>query len=154
MANVVGLTTSQLRSISTSNIVFFETSDIGVMRSSQIASFSSTQVATLSTDQLRALTSANIVSLDMRGLTTAKLGWSTRMHNPHLRKWLHRIKVPSLIIWGDDDQVLPVACGAAYRDLIPSSSLEVFAQCGHLPHVEKAQEFCRKLLDFTQGVAS
>ena len=35
-------------------------------------------------------------------LMTAKLGWSTRMHNPHLRKWLHRIKVPSLIIWGDD----------------------------------------------------
>jgi len=86
-------------------------------------------------------------------LTTAKLGWSTRMHNPHLRKWLHRIKVPCLIIWGDDDQVLPVAYGPAYRDLIPSSRLEIFAQCGHLPHVEKAPEFCRKLLEFTQGLA-
>lgn len=86
-------------------------------------------------------------------LTTAKLGWSTRMHNPHLHKWLHRIKVPSLIIWGDDDQVLPVAYGPAYRDLIPSSRLEIFAQCGHLPHVEKAPEFCRKLLQFTQGLA-
>lgn len=86
-------------------------------------------------------------------LTTAKLGWSPRMHNPHLRKWLHRIAVPTLIIWGDDDQVLPVAYGAAYRDLIPSSSLEVLAQCGHLPHVEKAQEFTRKLVHFTQGVA-
>jgi len=86
--------------------------------------------------------------------TTAKLGWGTRMHNPHLRKWLHRIKVPSLIIWGDVDQVLPVAFGPSYRDLIPSSRLEVFAQCGHLPHVEKAQEFCRELVQFTQSVAS
>jgi pimeloyl-ACP methyl ester carboxylesterase len=87
-------------------------------------------------------------------LTTAKLGWSTRMHNPHLRKWLHRIQVPTLIIWGDDDQVLPMAYGAAYRDLIPASSLEIFAKCGHLPHVEKTQEFTHKLVHFTQGVAT
>lgn len=83
-------------------------------------------------------------------LTTAKLGWSQRMHNPHLRKWLHRVAVPTLIIWGDDDQVLPAAYGAAYRDLIPSSSLEMIAECGHLPHVEKAQEFVQKVVHFTQ----
>ena len=86
-------------------------------------------------------------------LTTAKLGWSPRMHNPQLRKWLHRIAVPTLIIWGDDDQVLPVAYGTAYRDLIASSTLEIMAQCGHLPHVEKAQEFTRKVVQFTQGAA-
>lgn len=84
-------------------------------------------------------------------LTTAKLGMIPRMHNPQLRKWLHRIGVPTLIIWGDDDQILPVAYGPAYRDLIPSSSLEILSQCGHLPHVEKAQEFTRKVLDFTQA---
>jgi pimeloyl-ACP methyl ester carboxylesterase len=86
-------------------------------------------------------------------LTTAKLGRSQRMHNPQLRKWLHRIKVPTQIIWGDDDQILPTAHGAAYRDLIPSSSLEIMAQCGHLPHVEKAQEFAQKVVNFTQRVA-
>ena len=87
-------------------------------------------------------------------LTTAKLGWGTRMHNPQLRKWLHRIQAPTLIIWGDDDQVLPLAYGAAYRDLIPGSSLEIFSKCGHLPHVEKAHDFTRKLVHFTQGVAA
>jgi len=86
-------------------------------------------------------------------LTTVKLGWSPRMHNPHLRKWLHRITAPTLIIWGDDDQLLPAAYGPAYRDLIPSSSLHVIAQCGHLPHVEKAQEFVAKVTQFTQEVA-
>lgn len=72
------------------------------------------------------------------------------MHNPQLRKWLHRITVPTLIIWGDDDQVLPVSYGAAYRDLIPLSSMEVIAECGHLPHVEKAQAFVQKVVHFTQ----
>jgi pimeloyl-ACP methyl ester carboxylesterase len=86
-------------------------------------------------------------------LMTAKLGWSPRMHNPHLRKWLHRISAPTLIIWGDDDQLLPAAYGPAYRDLIPASSLHIIAQCGHLPHVEKAQEFVAKVTQFTQEVA-
>jgi pimeloyl-ACP methyl ester carboxylesterase len=86
-------------------------------------------------------------------LMTAKLGWSPRMHNPHLRKWLHRISAPTLIVWGDDDQLLPAAYGPAYRDLIPSSSLHIIAQCGHLPHVEKAQEFVTKVTEFTQEVA-
>jgi pimeloyl-ACP methyl ester carboxylesterase len=86
-------------------------------------------------------------------LMTAKLGWSPRMHNPHLRKWLHRISAPTLIIWGDDDQLLPAAYGPAYRDLIPASSLHIIAQCGHLPHVEKAQEFVAKVTQFTQEAA-
>jgi pimeloyl-ACP methyl ester carboxylesterase len=71
-------------------------------------------------------------------LTTAKLGWQPRLHNPHLRKWLHRIKVPTLVIWGDDDQVLPLAYGEAWRDLIPRAHLEVIANCGHLAQIEKA----------------
>ena len=58
-----------------------------------------------------------------------------------------------LIIWGDDDQLLPAAYGPAYRDLIPASSLHIIAQCGHLPHVEKAQEFVAKVTQFTQEAA-
>lgn len=87
-------------------------------------------------------------------LMTAKMGWSPRMHNPDLRKWLHRISVPTLIIWGDDDKVMPPAYGPAYRDLIPGSRLEVIKNCGHLPHVEKAGEFTEKTIQFIKGAAS
>ncbi len=38
-------------------------------------------------------------------LMTAKLGWQPRMYNPDLKKWLHRVDVPTLIIWGDDDKL-------------------------------------------------
>lgn len=86
-------------------------------------------------------------------LTTAKLGWSPRFHNPHLRKWLHRIDVPTLIVWGDDDQLIPPAHGPAYRDLIPSSTLRVIEHCGHLPHVEKAGEFGSIVTHFLRGIA-
>ena len=73
--------------------------------------------------------------------TTARLGWNPRLHNPDLRKWLHRVSPPTLIVWGAGDQLLPVVEGEAFRDLIPGARLEVLRDCGHLPHVEKAQEF-------------
>jgi hypothetical protein len=34
--------------------------------------------------------------------TVAKLGWQPRWFNPDLEKWLHRIKLPGLVVWGDD----------------------------------------------------
>jgi pimeloyl-ACP methyl ester carboxylesterase len=74
-------------------------------------------------------------------LTTAKLAWHPRLHNPHLRKWLHRIAVPTLVVWGEHDRILPPAYGEAWRDLIPGARLKVFADCGHLPQIEKADDF-------------
>jgi pimeloyl-ACP methyl ester carboxylesterase len=73
-------------------------------------------------------------------LMLAKVGWQPRLYDPHLRKWLHRIAKPTLIVWGDGDKVIPPAYGPAYRDLIPGSKLEVLANCGHLPHIEKMAE--------------
>jgi pimeloyl-ACP methyl ester carboxylesterase len=86
-------------------------------------------------------------------LTTAKLGWSPRMYNPHLYKWLHRVAAPTLIVWGADDVLLPAAYGPAYRDLIPGSRLVTMDRCGHLPHVEQAPAFVETVTRFIQEVA-
>lgn len=86
-------------------------------------------------------------------LATAKLAWHPRFHNPDLEKWLHRVTLPTLILWGDEDKVLPPAYGPAYRDLIPGARLETLPDCGHLPHVEKADDFIRLVTDFVEGAA-
>ena len=39
--------------------------------------------------------------------SAAKFGWQPRWFNPDLEKWLHRIKLPALVMWGDDDKILP-----------------------------------------------
>jgi pimeloyl-ACP methyl ester carboxylesterase len=74
-------------------------------------------------------------------LTTAKLAWEPRFFNPDLHKWLHRISVPTLIVWGDDDKVVPPGYGPAYQELIPNSRLEIIENCGHLPQIEKSDRF-------------
>jgi pimeloyl-ACP methyl ester carboxylesterase len=87
-------------------------------------------------------------------LATARLGWHPRLYNPDLPKWLHRIAVPTLLIWGDDDKLVPPAYGPAFAALIPDARLEVIAQCGHLPHVEQADIFVDKVTTFIGEVAS
>jgi pimeloyl-ACP methyl ester carboxylesterase len=86
-------------------------------------------------------------------LTMAKLAWQPRLYNPHLAKWLHRIGVPTLILWGDDDKIIPAGYGPAFRDLIPGARLETIANCGHLPHIERMEEWTDRISGFIAGVA-
>jgi pimeloyl-ACP methyl ester carboxylesterase len=81
-------------------------------------------------------------------LASAKLGWSPRLYNPHLYKWLHRISVPTLLVWGDDDKLVPLPHGTAYKELIPGAQLTVIERCGHVPHVERADAFVAAVADF------
>ncbi len=85
-------------------------------------------------------------------LTTAKLAWEPRLHNPNLSKWLHRITVPTLILWGDDDKIIPVQHAAAFRDSIPGARAEIFPDCGHLLHIENTTRFIDIATQFIQGV--
>jgi pimeloyl-ACP methyl ester carboxylesterase len=79
---------------------------------------------------------------------TAKLSWQPRSHDPNLRKWLHRIRVPTLLIWGAEDRLFPPPYAYAYRELIPGAKVVVLPDCGHLPHVEKGDEFADALEAF------
>ncbi|HEV3008723.1 MAG TPA: alpha/beta hydrolase [Burkholderiales bacterium] len=73
--------------------------------------------------------------------TTARLAWEPRLHDPHLGKWLHRIQVPVRIIWGREDRILPVGFVDEFRRLLPKAEIHVLEKCGHLPQVEKVDEF-------------
>jgi pimeloyl-ACP methyl ester carboxylesterase len=42
-------------------------------------------------------------------VSSARLCWSPRLFNPKLAKWLHRIDVPTHLMWGDTDKVIPTA---------------------------------------------
>jgi pimeloyl-ACP methyl ester carboxylesterase len=83
--------------------------------------------------------------------TTARLAWEPRLHDPHLPKWLHRIDVPVKLIWGEQDRILPVQFVETYRKLMPRADVSIVKNAGHLPHAEKADEFCDLVQRFAQG---
>jgi pimeloyl-ACP methyl ester carboxylesterase len=57
-------------------------------------------------------------------------------------------EVPTLIIWGDRDKIIPVDQGRATHDAIPGSRLEIFEGAGHFTHCDQPDRFCEVLTDF------
>jgi pimeloyl-ACP methyl ester carboxylesterase len=72
--------------------------------------------------------------------TTARLAWEPRYHDPFLPKWLHRIDVPVKLVWGREDRIVPAGLSQELKRLIPRAEIHILESCGHLPHVEKADE--------------
>jgi pimeloyl-ACP methyl ester carboxylesterase len=85
--------------------------------------------------------------------SAAKFGWQPRWHNPDLAKWLHRIKLPTLVIWGADDKLLPASYAEMWQEHLPDVRLVIIEECGHLPHVEQALLVARHVRQFLEGVA-
>ncbi len=75
-------------------------------------------------------------------------GWKPYMHNPRLRRWLHRIDVPTLLIWGAADRVVTPAYGQGWQAALPGARLEVIAGAGHYPHWEQPARFAELVAAF------
>jgi pimeloyl-ACP methyl ester carboxylesterase len=82
---------------------------------------------------------------------SARVGWQPRLYDPHLAKWLHRVDIPTLVVWGENDRIFPVAMQAEYLRLIPGSQAAVIPHCGHLPHVECTAAFVEHFTHFVGG---
>jgi pimeloyl-ACP methyl ester carboxylesterase len=60
----------------------------------------------------------------------------------------HLITQPTLLLWGETDQEIPLADGERLHEEIPGSRLIVFLECGHLPHEEYPEAFTNVVIDF------
>lgn len=64
--------------------------------------------------------------------STARLTWQ-RPYDRKLARWLHRLTVPTLLLWGEADRLVPVGQAAVWASLIPRATIRVFeGQVGHL----------------------
>lgn len=61
---------------------------------------------------------------------------------------LHEIHCPVLIIWGQQDVWHPVGMVNAFHQQLPQAELEIFSNCGHLPHEEQPECFNQRALEF------
>jgi pimeloyl-ACP methyl ester carboxylesterase len=70
-----------------------------------------------------------------------------------LRSQATAITVPTLLMWGKRDPVIPIACAQTAKRLIPGSHLAMFAS-GHTPFLETRSEFLAELLPFLESLPS
>ena len=71
-----------------------------------------------------------------------------RGEHEHLDERISELSVPTLVVWGEQDEIIPLTIGRRVHELVRGSSLEVIPQCGHLPELEKPGEFVGCLLQF------
>jgi pimeloyl-ACP methyl ester carboxylesterase len=57
-------------------------------------------------------------------------------------------RIPTLLVWGKGDQVVPLAVGEAAAARLPGARLETLEPAGHLPYIERADDFNRLVLEF------
>ncbi|MEX0785894.1 MAG: alpha/beta hydrolase [Dehalococcoidia bacterium] len=79
---------------------------------------------------------------------TARLAWDPYLHNPKLRKRLHRITAPTLVIRGKEDTLIPAAHAQAYAREIPGAKLVEMPNAAHLIAVERPDELAELVIDF------
>jgi pimeloyl-ACP methyl ester carboxylesterase len=91
-------------------------------------------------------------SMIMNRLASARLGWHPRFFNPKLERWLHRVRLPTHIVWGAQDRIIPPAYGEAFHRLIPGSTLTTISDAGHLPHLERPDATLAAIEKFMAGL--
>jgi len=75
-------------------------------------------------------------------------GWHPYMYNPQLKRWLRRITVPTLVLWGASDGIVQPSYGRAYSALIPGARFELIAEAGHHPEIEQPEAFVDRVAAF------
>jgi pimeloyl-ACP methyl ester carboxylesterase len=98
--------------------------------------------------QLAVARSAEDNDIDLRNrFAVARLQWQPR-HDLRLPKWMHRIRVPAHVVWGDADRLVPPAYAAEFARLIPGAAVTMIPHCGHFPQTEQADAFVHALEGF------
>ncbi len=80
---------------------------------------------------------------------TAKFVWP--IPDKGLKKRMHRIKAPTMIVWGKQDLIAPVAYAPEFGQRIPGARVEVIDNAGHLPHLEQLPAVSALVADFLLG---
>ena len=70
---------------------------------------------------------------------TALYGWRPYMHDPALGRWLHRVRVPTLIVWGDSDGIVTADYGEKLCRSLPDARFVLIPEAGHYPQIERPE---------------
>ncbi len=77
---------------------------------------------------------------------TGKVVWP--IPDKGLRKRIHRISADSLIVWGENDKLIPPAYAESFGEAITNSEVFMLPQCGHEPPLEQRDRLLNKAVDF------
>jgi pimeloyl-ACP methyl ester carboxylesterase len=99
----------------------------------------------------KALPDGEVLAAARAREATARFAWSPYFHDPRLKSRLHRIRIPTLFLWGTHDRMLSEAYGRAYCAAVPGARFETIERAGHFPDQEQPKVFADKVMAFAGG---
>jgi pimeloyl-ACP methyl ester carboxylesterase len=98
-----------------------------------------------------AMEDAEIVRFAREWESLCLYAWNPYMYNPRLPRWLGRIGVPSMVVWGESDGIVTPDYGRAFARLIPGARFTTIAGAGHHPEIERPEELAALIGSFVRG---
>ena len=96
----------------------------------------------------KTLPDAEVLAAARAREATARFAWNPYFYNPRLKSRLHRVRIPTLFLWGTHDRMLSEAYGRAYCAMIPGARFETIERAGHFPQEEQPKMFAEKVFAF------
>jgi len=77
-----------------------------------------------------------------------RTAWKPYMYSQTLPHLVGGIRAPALVIWGDDDRIVPISAGHAYTKALRNATMTTIANCGHFAEMEKPDEVAKLVTNF------
>ncbi|MDU0370917.1 alpha/beta fold hydrolase [Hymenobacter endophyticus] len=94
----------------------------------------------------------SVTNSNAKCLRIISIARSAQRHN--LAKELHKIRVPTLLVWGLNDTITPPVVAHEFNRLMQSAELRFLDHCGHAPMMERPREFNQLLTKFLERTAA
>ncbi len=82
---------------------------------------------------------------------TARLTWKPYMFNRRLQHTLREVRVPTLLVWGSEDRIVPPECADQFARILPNSRLEMIEGAGHLVEYEEPERIASLVANHVNG---
>jgi pimeloyl-ACP methyl ester carboxylesterase len=102
---------------------------------------------------VKALPESELTLMARAREATGRYAWTPYMHDPKLKGRLHRIQIPTLVLWGEADRVASPDYGRNYAAALPNAEFALVQGAGHFPHLEQPGALSRRIMDFVEGNA-
>ena len=80
-----------------------------------------------------------------------RIAWKPYMYSQTLPHILKTVRAPALVVWGDDDKVVPVSAGKRYVEALPDARFEIVKACGHCVDMEQPETLAKLVSAFIAG---
>jgi pimeloyl-ACP methyl ester carboxylesterase len=96
------------------------------------------------------VTTDQLVDWDLCREMSFRIAWKPYMYTPSLPHLLGGVRAPALVVWGDDDRIVPRSAGELYARSLPGARFETVANAGHFVDMEQPETLARLVTGFIE----